>query len=413
MSSCCCKPDPAPEAPSCCAPKRRIDWLFWSCLVIVAAAYVAHFFFHDSLVDSRLGAFTHGAYELMNKMWWGILLGIVAIGVIGTVPREFVTAVLGPGGRFSGILRACGAGLLLDLCNHGILMIAMKLYERGASLGQVFAFLIASPWNSLSTTLILIALIGIKWTLIIIALSAMIGILIVVVLLLVFVSANLVNLIRVREGKEAFTFKGTLAYTKELALNPYIATFGNFVAFIIGLIIIVPIARGVGLSQGYQPDQPIWFSHKIHAGTYEIDCQYCHTGASKGKNAWIPSTNVCMNCHKAIKVGSISGEAEISKIYNHYENDIPIEWVRIHNLPDLAYFNHQQHVVAGEVECQTCHGPIEEMDVVYQYAPLSMGWCINCHRETEVQSDLYEALGRDDVHTVEDIGGLDCARCHY
>ena len=255
--------------------------------------------------------------------------------------------------------------------------------------------------------------IGAEYNDLYLTLAAMIGILIVVVLLLVFVSANLVNLIRVREGKEAFTFKGTLAYTKELALNPYIATFGNFVAFIIGLIIIVPIARGVGLSQGYQPDQPIWFSHKIHAGTYEIDCQYCHTGASKGKNAWIPSTNVCMNCHKAIKVGSISGEAEISKIYNHYENDIPIEWVRIHNLPDLAYFNHQQHVVAGEVECQTCHGPIEEMDVVYQYAPLSMGWCINCHRETEVQSDLYEALGRDDVHTVEDIGGLDCARCHY
>lgn len=257
------------------------------------------------------------------------------------------------------------------------------------------------------------AAIGADYNDLYLTLAAMIGILAVVVLLLVFVSANLINLIRVREGKEAFTFKGTLAYTKELALNPYIATFGNFVAFIVGLIIIVPIARGVGLSQGYQPDQPIWFSHKIHAGTYEIDCQYCHTGASKGKNAWIPSTNVCMNCHKAIKVGTISGEAEISKIYNAYDNDIPIEWVRIHNLPDLAYFNHQQHVVAGQVECQTCHGPIEEMDVVYQYAPLSMGWCINCHRETEVQSDLYEALGRDDVHTVEDIGGLDCARCHY
>ncbi len=241
----------------------------------------------------------------------------------------------------------------------------------------------------------------------------MVGVLLAVVLLLFFVSANMVNLVRVREGKEAFTLKGTIAYAKEISLNPYIASGGGFVVFVIGLFIIVPIARGVGLSQGYQPDQPIWFSHKIHAGQYEIDCQYCHTGASKGKNAWIPSVNVCMNCHKGINQGTISGTKEISKIYNAYDNDIPIEWVRIHNLPDLAYFNHQQHVVAGEVECQTCHGPIEEMDVVYQFAPLSMGWCVNCHRETEVNKDLYEALGRDDVHTVEDIGGLACARCHY
>lgn len=244
-------------------------------------------------------------------------------------------------------------------------------------------------------------------------LAVLVGVLLMVVLLLFFVAANLVNLVRVREGKEAFTFKGTVAYAKELSLNPYLASFGGFMAFVIGLFIIVPIARGVGLSQGYQPDQPIWFSHAIHAGQYEIDCQYCHTGASKGKSAWIPSVNVCMNCHKAIQAGTISGEKEISKIYTAYENNVPIEWVRVHNLPDLAYFNHQQHVVAGELECQQCHGPVEEMDVVYQWAPLSMGWCVNCHRETEVNSELYEALGRDDVHTVEDIGGLACARCHY
>ena len=245
------------------------------------------------------------------------------------------------------------------------------------------------------------------------SLALVVGVLLLVVLLLVFVSANLVNLIRVREGKESFSFKGTIAYAKELSLNPFIATSGNLVVFVIGLVILVPIARGVGLSQGYQPDQPIWFSHAIHAGEYEIDCQYCHTGASKGKNAWIPSTNVCMNCHKGIKEGKISGEKEIAKIYESYEKNIPIEWVRIHNLPDLSYFNHQQHVVAGGVECQTCHGPIEEMDVVYQWAPLSMGWCINCHRETELNADLYKKLERDDVHTVEDIGGLQCARCHY
>lgn len=255
--------------------------------------------------------------------------------------------------------------------------------------------------------------VGVEYTNLYSTLAITVGALLLVVLLLVFVSANLVNLIRVREGKEAFSFKGTLDYAKEMALNPFIATGGGFVALVIGLFIIVPVMRGVGLSQGYQPDQPIWFSHKIHAGEYEIDCQYCHSGASKGKNAWIPSVNVCMNCHKAIKEGKISGTQEISKIYTAYENNVPVEWVRIHNLPDLAYFNHQQHVVAGKQECETCHGPVAEMDVVEQWSPLSMGWCINCHRETEVDSELYEKLGRDDVHTVKDIGGLDCARCHY
>jgi hypothetical protein len=244
-------------------------------------------------------------------------------------------------------------------------------------------------------------------------LAVMVGVLLLVVLLLIFISSNLINLIRVREGKEALSFAKTLQKTKEYALNPYIATLGNFVVIIVALIFVVPIARGVGLSQGYKPDQPIWFSHKIHAGTYEVDCQYCHTGVAKGKNAWIPSVNVCMNCHKAIKEGTITGTTEISKIYYAYENNVPINWVRVHNLPDLAYFNHQQHVVAGKQECETCHGPIKEMDVVSQYSPLSMGWCINCHRETEVDAELYKKLGREDVHTVEDIGGLACARCHY
>ncbi|MBG69339.1 MAG: ATPase [Roseibacillus sp.] len=177
MPSCCSKP-PAepPESSSCCSSQRRIDWLFWFCLGAVVAACILHLILPESLSESRLGAFAHGAYEMLARMWWGILLGIVAVGFIGMIPRQFITAILGPGGRFSGILRACGAGLLLDLCNHGILLVGMKLYERGASLGQIFAFLIASPWNSLSTTLILISLIGVKWTLAIIGLSAVIGV---------------------------------------------------------------------------------------------------------------------------------------------------------------------------------------------------------------------------------------------
>ncbi|MFM2376095.1 MAG: hypothetical protein RLZZ165_1192 [Bacteroidota bacterium] len=244
-------------------------------------------------------------------------------------------------------------------------------------------------------------------------LAVMVGVLMLVILLLIFIYVNLVNLVRIRENREPYTFSGTLAKTKENALNPYIASFGTLVVTVVGLFIITPIARGVGHSQGYAPDQPIWFSHKIHSGQFQIDCQYCHSGASKGKNAWIPAVSVCMNCHKGIQQGTITGTKEIEKIYAAYDNNVPIEWVRIHNLPDLSYFNHQQHTVAGKLECQECHGPVQEMDKVYQYNTLSMGWCINCHRTKGVQKDLYKALGREDVVTPADQGGLECARCHY
>ncbi len=255
--------------------------------------------------------------------------------------------------------------------------------------------------------------VNVEYQSIYVTLALMVGVLILVILLLVFISVNLVNLVRVREGKEAYSFGGTLAITKNYALNPYVASLGTLVVAVVGLFIAVPIARGVGHSQGYAPDQPIWFSHKIHAGQFEIDCQYCHSGASKGKNAWIPAVSVCMNCHKGIQEGAVTGTKEIAKIYAAYDNNVPIEWVRVHNLPDLSYFNHQQHVVAGKVECQECHGPVQEMDVLYQYNTLSMGWCINCHRTKEVQKDLYKALGREEVVTVADQGGTECARCHY
>ncbi len=174
----------------------------------------------------------------------------------------------------------------------------------------------------------------------------------------------------------------------------------------------------IGIQQNYQPTQPIAFSHKVHAGQYEIDCNYCHTGVNISKSANIPSVNMCMNCHNAIE----TDKPEIQKILTAYEENRPIEWVRVHNLPDLAYFNHKQHVAVGGLDCATCHGPIEEMDVVYQYSELTMGWCINCHRETEVSSkgnDYYKKLV--ELHnssskkpmTVEDIGGLECSKCHY
>jgi mono/diheme cytochrome c family protein len=177
-------------------------------------------------------------------------------------------------------------------------------------------------------------------------------------------------------------------------------------------------AYGIGIQQGYAPKQPIAYSHKLHAGQYKIDCNYCHTGVNKGKNATIPSANICMNCHGVIKKES----PEIQKIYTAIENNQPIEWVRVHNLPDLAYFNHAQHVNVGNVQCQTCHGPIEQMEVVEQRSSLTMGWCIDCHRRTEVNTkdnayyDKLVALHRKESKEplkVANIGGLECSKCHY
>lgn len=196
--------------------------------------------------------------------------------------------------------------------------------------------------------------------------------------------------------------------------------------------------NAVGVYQGYEPTQPIWFSHKIHAGQNGINCVYCHNSVEKGKAAGIPSVNICMNCHMGVKAGKVSGTKEIAKIYeaigwdtnkNQYIADYdqkPIEWVRIHNLQDFVYFNHSQHVVVGKQDCENCHGPVKEMDEMYQYSELTMGWCINCHRETEVSMEGNEYY--DEIHaelvekykdqgletfTVEQIGGLECVKCHY
>jgi mono/diheme cytochrome c family protein len=174
----------------------------------------------------------------------------------------------------------------------------------------------------------------------------------------------------------------------------------------------------IGVSQGYAPKQPIAFSHKLHAGEYKINCNYCHTGVYKGKQAGIPAANICMNCHNAIKRES----PEIQKIYTALKEDQPIEWVRIHNLPDLAYFNHAQHTNVAGLECTNCHGEINKMEVVQQRSSLTMGWCIDCHRKTEVNTkgnayydkllDVHNKTGKGPMK-VEDIGGLECSKCHY
>ncbi len=193
---------------------------------------------------------------------------------------------------------------------------------------------------------------------------------------------------------------------------------------------------GIGVYQGYQPEQPIAFSHQIHAGQNGINCVYCHSGAEKGKTSGIPSANVCMNCHKAVQEGKTTGTKEIAKIYaaldydpatqTYGNNPKPIKWVKVHNLPDHVYFNHSQHTVAGKVECKTCHGAVDSMTVAKQFSPLTMGWCINCHRTTEVQmagngNGYYDYIHetykgkfkKGEAITVDKMGGLECAKCHY
>jgi mono/diheme cytochrome c family protein len=181
----------------------------------------------------------------------------------------------------------------------------------------------------------------------------------------------------------------------------------------------VQSVMAVGLTQGYQPTQPIAFSHKLHAGEHQINCAYCHTSVYKSKSANIPSANICMNCHSQIKTES----PEIKKIYRAIERKQPIQWVRIHNLPDLAYFNHSQHTQVAGLECQTCHGPIQNMEVVYQYSALTMGWCINCHREMPLNTKdnkyydnlvkLHDTKNAGAPFTVSSNGGTECSKCHY
>ncbi|GAB1418640.1 c-type cytochrome [Bacteroidales bacterium] len=198
---------------------------------------------------------------------------------------------------------------------------------------------------------------------------------------------------------------------------------------LVGLFVLGEVtykeAAAVGRQQYYQPDQPINFSHKVHAGQNQIDCQYCHSGASNSKSAGIPPVNVCMNCHNLVKKGTLTGTAEIAKIQEAWDNGKPIEWIRIHNLPDHVYFNHSQHVNAGKLDCAECHGDVKIMSQVMQVNDLSMKWCLDCHRKTEVQFannkfyETYEKTHEKFVNgevkkvTADMMGGSDCMKCHY
>jgi mono/diheme cytochrome c family protein len=256
--------------------------------------------------------------------------------------------------------------------------------------------------------------------------NILLGILVVTLVLILAVLALMLSMV----GKLLHQKENELAPEDREIVNQKFQPFSIFqnpavLGGIALLFVLVSLKAGldgltnIGVQQGYAPKQPIAFSHKLHAGQYEIDCGYCHTGVYKNKNATIPSANICMNCHNAIKQAS----PEIKKIYRAIEKDQPIEWVRVHNLPDLAYFNHAQHTNVAGLACEKCHGEVKEMEVVQQRAPLTMGWCINCHRETVVDhakdNKYYDRLmeahnkGSNKPMTVENIGGLECSKCHY
>jgi len=285
-------------------------------------------------------------------------------------------------------------------------------------------------------------------------------------------SSSLVTVLKQRDGEDAVDDRSFL--DKSIACwNSFIVwTKQNRklvgVAVAIGILFILKCAWdglfGIGVYTNYQPHQPIKFSHKLHAGDNGIACVYCHTGVNDSKQATIPSPSTCMNCHKAVNEGPTTGKNEIAKIYasigfdpdkgtyiSDYENrpyeevaDIfetwvgdadayrqvqayvqkPIAWTQVHKLPDHVYFNHSQHYRVGGIECETCHGPVKEMEEVYQYSPLTMGWCINCHRETQVKFEenpyydkLHDYLSKryknGDQFTVARVGGLECGKCHY
>ena len=267
-------------------------------------------------------------------------------------------------------------------------------------------------------------------------------ILAVVALILLQVNSNLKKL---SDDKSGIPANEPVPFYRNKAYIAFIA----IILFIGGGYMTTVGAMNLGRSKNYQPEQPIYYSHKVHAGVNQINCQYCHTGTYQGKQATLPSVNVCMNCHAAINEYKgealkrengdvVDGTAEIKKLYKYAgftegqpwdaSKAKPIEWVRIHNLPDHVYFNHAQHVKAGQIACQQCHGEIQKMGEVKQFSDLSMGWCINCHRNTQVQFkdngfySIYEKFhadlksGKIDSTkgiTVEKIGGTECQKCHY
>ena len=276
--------------------------------------------------------------------------------------------------------------------------------------------------------------------------SLVLGALVLVFLLLVvmlFLVTNTLKRVAEANGVEVEGGEKRTPIWKAFVQNQFLVLVTSIFLLLAAAYFAYGYTMQVGVDQGYAPVQPIHYSHKIHAGDNKIDCNFCHSSARKSKTSGIPSLNVCMNCHKNIsEVAPETATAEhskefydgeIAKLYDAVGWDVdnqaytgetkPVKWVRIHNLPDFAYFNHSQHVTVAGVDCQTCHGPVEEMEVMEQFAPLTMGWCINCHRDTNVDlkgNEYYEKIhdelskkyGKEKL-TIAEMGGLECGKCHY
>jgi cytochrome c2 len=280
---------------------------------------------------------------------------------------------------------------------------------------------------------------GISNNVILGALSLVMAILIVMLILVNRVLRKVAS----ANGIDVAPKESTLPIWKAFVRNQFLVLVTSIFLILSGAYFVYGFFMQVGVDQNYQPIQPIHYSHKIHAGDNEINCQYCHSAARVSKTAGIPSLNVCMNCHKSIgEVAETTATPEYSKAF--YDEQIqklyaavgwdatsqsytgktqPVKWVRIHSLPDFVYFNHSQHVTVAGIECQTCHGPVQEFEIMKQFSPLTMGWCVNCHRKTDVKmegneyytkihAELSKKYGVDKL-TAAQMGGLECGKCHY
>jgi len=275
---------------------------------------------------------------------------------------------------------------------------------------------------------------------IIIAALALVFLLLIIMFYLV--SKTLSNL-KVASGQEVES-SPRLPLWKAFVENQFLMLVSSILLLLVSGYFVYGYFMQVGVDQGYKPIQPIHFSHKIHAGDNKIDCQYCHSSARKSKTSGIPSLNVCMNCHKNISeytgVQDLANgystdfyNNQISKLYdavgwdpdemNYTGEEKPVKWIRVHNLPDFVYFNHSQHVTVAGQKCQKCHGPVEEMEVVEQYSQLTMRWCLDCHKATNVDMEnnkyyekIHEELSKKydvDKLTIAEMGGTECGKCHY
>ncbi|HOZ74724.1 MAG TPA: cytochrome c3 family protein [Flavobacterium sp.] len=276
--------------------------------------------------------------------------------------------------------------------------------------------------------------------------NVVLGALSVVMLILVvmlFMVNNVLTRVAKSNGIEMSPKEPTIPIWQAFARNQFLVLVTSIFLLLASGYFVYGYLMQIGVDQDYEPIQPIHYSHRIHAGSNGIDCKYCHSAARVSKNAGIPSLNICMNCHKNIaEVSDTTATAEHSKAF--YDGEIqklyaavgwdqatqkytgktqPVKWVRIHNLPDFVYFNHSQHVTVAGVECQTCHGPVQTYEVMKQFSPLTMGWCVDCHRKTDVKMEgneyytkIHEELSKKygvDKLTAAQMGGLECGKCHY